>query len=195
MAGIPKSIQVYSRKKGVRVYIDDNITTRWSHLKGVQPRGWRAGSTWAEVGGGANGLESVVAVGPGISGGLGHVPHTAIHEWGHNIDKLAKAKITTANRGKRFSDQSWFHTHHANAITPSKGVGGSDAMARYYRERDGWGRGEYFRQTGNAGREEWWAECVADAFGRGAAGRALLDKHFPGLVDDMAEQLALQWKL
>jgi hypothetical protein len=202
MARIPKVVATFTRKNKCRVYIERWITDRWTHLKGVRPRGWAVGRTWRIVGGGASGTgtDSIVAIGSGIQGGIREAGHTALHEWGHTMDKLGRnaAHASGGILGSQdFSDQAWWIKHHKKAIKkPTTGPRHlrKDPLEKWYTERHGWGNGTYFRQAGHAGRQEFWAEMMAEAYWSPRS-RMLLDKHFPGLLDDMGKQIAKQWKL
>ena len=124
-----------------------NITEYRTDLKGVQPRGWPAGSTWDQVPGVFNGdrNELVIATtGHGTPAGA-HVPATGeghgssnlvLHEGAHGIDHNSPAAVNS---------------------------GSPNYNAAYNADKPG--LSAYEQQAGTAGREESFAESAARYYG------------------------------
>ncbi len=142
LSKMPKALLDALDKNGTKVKVcRGSVTDYLTELKGVQPRGWPAGSTWDSVPGlqQPDKKEVVIATIGHDSGGA-HVPKTGeghgsvnlvIHESAHGVDYAADPHVSA---GDPFN----------KARNPDKGA--LDA---------------YESQPGNAGQEETFAESCA----------------------------------
>jgi len=162
LAKLPKSTLEQMKANGTKVVAcRGSVTDYDASLRGVQPRGWPAGSTWDQVPGmyDPNSNEVVVAtVGHGTPAGA-HVPGTGeghgsadmpVHEALHSIDDRAS--------GSHLSTGTDFNTA---------------------RNGDFASLGGYEQQAGSAGQEETFAESGARFYG-GGGGTSHLDGYWRG---------------
>ncbi|MFM5433551.1 hypothetical protein ACET9P_22090 [Aeromonas veronii] len=111
---------------------DDNVTTYWTHLDGVQVRGHPTGVTWNTIeGAGApdNEVELVIALKKNGNGqwalpevGNHGSKNIVLHEYGHAIDKIAGKAITS--NGNKFSlepdfYQAWYNEYISGNLKES----------------------------------------------------------------------------
>lgn len=162
LAKMPKSSLEQMKANGTKVVAcRGSVTDYDASLRGVQPRGWPAGSTWDQVPGmyDPNKNEVVVAtVGHGTPAGA-HVPGTGeghgsanmpIHEALHSLD--------ARSAGSPLSGGTDFNTA---------------------RNGDFSSLGGYEQQAGSAGQEETFAESGARYYG-GGGGTSNLDGYWRG---------------
>lgn len=97
LATVPTEILSLMQKRGIRVVAcRDSVTDHLTHLRGVTPRGWPAGSTWDRVPGCYEpGRKEVVVGTRGNAAGQREVPHDGhghgaasltLHELAHALD-------------------------------------------------------------------------------------------------------------
>lgn len=187
MGRLPVAVQRKAADAGAKLYIVAKLTDRLPHLKGQAPRGWPPGSTWDDLSG-AGGRDATYAVG-GRFGGRGPA-NVALHEWGHALDRMGQNR---RGGGELFSSQAWWRDMWKGATT-APAPGGADALERWSKDRGGGSRGDYFRQAPPAGPSELWAEIIADAF-ETDDGRARVERHFPGMLARMGEEILRQLDL
>lgn len=189
MGRIPLAVQSYAADKGATLEVVEKLTDYWPHLAGQRPRGWPRGSSWDDLKGGATD-KGVLAV-SGTRGGAGWA-NVAAHEWGHAMDRLGLEGQAAARRSVRFSHQEWFAAEWRRAARGR--TRGTDKITAWVKARHGrYASGSYFHQRPPAGAEEWWAEVIAEAYT--PDGRRLLDQHFPGLLDKIADHVTAQWEI
>lgn len=181
---VPKELQEAARDAGALVHVYRWLPDRYPHLKG-RPRGWRRGS-WKDVVG-CGGADATMAV-RGTKGGWGF-RHTTLHEWGHALDFVnrrgsAPSSLSASDRWRKV----WKRAKR-------KPRGGQSALVSWYQERHGrWAEPRYFLQKPPAGPEEFFAEIVAEVY-NSPESRALVVKHFPGLVEELAGLLGEAYNL
>ncbi|WP_344613341.1 hypothetical protein [Dactylosporangium salmoneum] len=100
-------------------------------LAGEQPRGWTAGSTWAEVGGAFRPDRRQLLIGR-TANSVHRGGHTATHEFGHALDRAL---------GNPSHGAEWGAIHQ-------------EALRGTYLS-------PYYRQEGGAGEQEFFAEAVS----------------------------------
>ena len=142
LAKMPKELLDILDKNGTKVKVcQGSVTDYLTDLKGVQPRGWPAGSTWDSVPGLQRpASKEVVIATVGQAAGNAHVPATGeghgsvnlvIHETAHGVDYAANP--------------------HTSAGAPFNAARTPDVGAL----------SAYETQPGNAGQEETFAESCA----------------------------------
>jgi hypothetical protein len=148
VAVLPVATLQYAQKLGIHVIACRNSITDFdTSLKGVQPRGWPAGSTWDDVPGVSVGNQPIIAI-------LGH-------------DTPAGPHIPTDGEGQGSYDMVVHELGHAFDYEPATGNDRfstrSDFLAA--RETDATTLTDYESQAGVAGHEETWAEMFARFYG------------------------------
>ena len=167
---LPQNVREALARDGVKVIATDKVTDVMPELAGQKPRGWPPGSTWDDVDGAydTTGKRIIVAERQNSSKPYTNdVAGLTRHETGHAVDRL-----------HNFSDQANFKTVYARE---SGAVPAPDAQAL-----------DYFLQSGDAGREETFAETFAINTG-GATTKYrefLLKKDFPDTIKLVADQIS-----
>jgi insecticidal toxin complex protein TccC len=143
---IPTHVLQILKDQGTKVVVArGSVTDHWTHLKGVQPRGWPPGMTWDSVPGGQSGGEVVIAtVGHGTAAGA-HVPANGEGHGSHNV--------------------VIHETFHAVDLGGSGGARSAGADFNTARTADFATLSAYQQQAGSAGQEETYAESAARYYG------------------------------
>lgn len=167
---LPQNVRDSLSKDGVKVVPTDKVTDVMPELKGQKPRGWPPGSSWDDVDGAydTTGKRIIVAQRQNSTKPYTNdVAGLTRHETGHAVDRLnnlsAQAVYTTA-----------YNREVGTVPAPDK-----QAL-------------DYFLQTGDAGREETFAETFAIING-GATTKYrefLLKKDFPDTIKVVTDQLS-----
>lgn len=167
---LPQNVRDSLSKDGVKVVPTDKVTDVMPELKGQKPRGWPPGSSWDDVDGAydTTGKRIIVAQRQNSTKPYTNdVAGLTRHETGHAVDRLnnlsAQAAYTTA-----------YNREVGTVPAPDK-----QAL-------------DYFLQTGDAGREETFAETFAIING-GATTKYrefLLKKDFPDTIKVVTDQLS-----
>lgn len=142
LAYIPASWQAAFVTAGGRVEIFDGPVSshpEMAQYRGVAPRGWPPGKTWDDIAGCAEG--GTVFLGSGPPYGSVSI---ALHESGHAFDYALGLK---SRQKERFSHQPEF-------VAARKAF--MDAIEEYGAKVD-----PYFKQEGDGGLEETWAEAFS----------------------------------
>lgn len=167
---LPQNVRDALARDGVKVVATDKVTDLMPELKGQKPRGWPPGSSWDDVDGAydTTGKRVIVAERQNSTKPHGNdVAGLTRHEAGHAVDRL-----------HNFSSQANFKTAYDRE---SGAVPAPDAQAL-----------DYFLQSGDAGREETFAETFSINTG-GATTRNrefLLKKDFPDTIKVVADQIS-----
>lgn len=163
-------------RTGSGVFVGDRAMPDLDHMqqyRGVQPRGWPAGSTWDTVPGAWAGGWGRLLLG---GGGHGHGSTSlAGHEFGHAADDAAGEALS----GTPGQPASWL----------------PDYQQLYNRLHATPGLNPYFRQGSGAGHKESWAEgfaAWADGLATGTSGPKITAVFGcdPQLGDDLAAYYA-----
>lgn len=146
LAKLPMRVLQLLKAQGTKIVAcRGSVTDHWTHLKGVQPRGWPPGSSWDTVPGAQSNNEVVVAVrGHGTPAGP-HVPATGE---GHGSQNVVIHE-----------------TFHAVDLGAGGQRSASDAAFTTARNGDMGALSAYEKQAGAAGQQETYAESAAHVFG------------------------------
>jgi hypothetical protein len=165
---LPQNVRDSLAKDGVKVVPTDKVTDVMPELKGQKPRGWPPGSSWDDVDGAydTTGKRIIVAQRQNSSKPYTNdVAGLTRHETGHAVDRL-----------NNLSSQ----TNFTSAYTREAGnVPAPDKQAL-----------DYFLQSGDAGREETFAETFAVINGGATSTyrEFLLKKDFPDTIKVVTDQ-------
>ena len=164
---VPDDFHEFLHQQGRRIQIGDRLIHMDPSLKGQQPRGWPAGSTFAEVGGVYSGNLVMVAETIEDRGQLKPTPYVESHcreELGHALDEALDQGSGPASH----SDVDFVTAYRAEV----RGI--KDPTTRAVLD--------YLLQLGVAGQEETFANLFALLYG-GAVGpkvvQQLLRQNFP----------------
>ena len=184
--GIPAALKKKALDNGNSVEIY-NLLGEWDpSLLGVRPRGWPPGTSWDDVRGLASRQKAVIAT-RGVQGGSSFT-NVTLHEFGHTIENALGDAAEEA-----WWVDIWKAAMERDVTTTKFGITRkTNALERWARANDGYDSSGYFQQDPPAGADELWAEVMARAW-ESPGKRALLDEHFPGMLDAMAERIYAQW--
>lgn len=168
IAAYPEKVKKLLNDNGISYKAGSNLTEMFPELKGTQPRGWPAGSTWDPVRGIFHYETKSIAVvekyTPLGSTKLKSMSNESIkgvlnHETGHGFNR-------TISGG--YSSTTEFKTAYTNDL---RTIGTVESMQK---------KGiEYFYQGGSqAGRDETFAEVFADLMGTGSSDKNV-SQYFP----------------
>lgn len=168
--GLPQNVRDALANDGVTLVPTDKVTDVMPQLKGQKPRGWPPGSSWDDVDGAydTTGKRIIVAERQGSAVRSSNtVEGLTRHETGHAVDDL-----------QDFSDARAFITAYDTEVP---NVPAPDKQAL-----------DYFLQSGNAGRQEMFAENFAILNGGATTGyrEFLIKKNFPDTMRVVKDQTA-----
>jgi len=167
---LPQNVRDSLAKDGVQVIATDKVTDVMPELKGQKPRGWPPGSSWDDVDGAydTTGKRIIVAQRQNSSKPYTNdVAGLTRHETGHAVDRLNNLSA---------------HLDFTTAYTREVGtVPAADKQTL-----------DYFLQTGDAGREETFAETFAIINGGATTTyrEFLLKKDFPDTIKVVTDQIS-----
>lgn len=158
VAGLSDRTKRRIARAGIEVAVAQKLGDARPDLVNVQPRGWPAGSTWANADGLSDGnrvlaCETYLSPLDGTVQRSSRGPGVIRHEIGHGIDKSGPRRLSHARR---------FRAAYAADVADLATTAGL----------------EYYLQVGDAGLQELFAELFAQLSGGGAA-RIDLPAHFP----------------
>ncbi len=167
---LPQNVRDALARDGVKVVPTDKVTDVMPELAGQKPRGWPPGSSWDDVDGAYDTTSKRIIVAQRQNSSKPYTNDVAgltRHETGHAVDRL-----------NNFSAQANFKT----AYTREAGnVPAPDQQAL-----------DYFLQSGDAGREETFAETFAIINGGATTTyrEFLLKKDFPDTIKVVTDQVS-----
>tara|TARA_R110000823_G_scaffold4225_2_gene16078 strand:- start:412 stop:1638 length:1227 start_codon:yes stop_codon:yes gene_type:complete len=175
---VPSEIKRAALKNKAQVKVYNTIGEYDPDLMGVTPRGWPPNLTWDDVRGLQQSGNAVVAV-DGTLGGSS-LANVALHEWSHAIDYRLSPKPGVYATSESWWLDAWTDATRADAT-------GTSAVSRWAEDSS-----SYFEQDPPAGPQELWAEVMAHSW-ESPEKRASVEKHFPGMLDSIAERIADEW--
>jgi len=186
LAEIPDPVRVAVMAAGYELRIAPRLTDVLPRLAGIRPRGYLAGETWDQADGGLFGKERVIVIaetalesvsGTYIATGTVRAGQLLRHEYGHAWDLISRLSNT----------QQFISAYESDAAVLRGWLSRTDVMPPDAIEQLG-----YMLQSGQAGRQEAFAEIFAYLHGGGTASHIDALQSFPEatkVVNAMLEKI------